>query len=154
MRDMPERERDSTVMVDAGTVIAFDFGTKRIGVAVGESIVGLAHPLAEIVGEETEPRFAAIAKVIAEWQPKRLVVGLPLDEEGASQDSTRRAQRFARQLGGRFDLPVSFVDERYSSVDAEAGMRESGGRKAINEKRIDSVAAQLILQQYFHEHAA
>lgn len=146
---MPE-----AVMADAGTVLAFDFGTKRIGVAVGESMIGLAHPLAQIVGEETEPRFAAIAKVIAEWQPRRLVVGLPLTEEGASQESTRRAQRFARQLEGRFGLPVSFVDERYSSVDAEAGMREAGARKAINEKRVDSAAAQLILQQYFHEHAA
>jgi len=153
---MPERLRDSSaaVMEASATVLAFDFGTKRLGVAVGETMIGLAHPLTEIVGEETEPRFAAIARVIAEWQPKRLVVGLPLNEDGAPQDSTRRAQRFARQLEGRFGLPVSFVDERYSSVDAEAGMREAGGRKAINEKRVDSVAAQLILQQYFHEHAA
>jgi putative Holliday junction resolvase len=156
MPGMPERGRDSAVavMADSGTVIAFDFGTKRIGVAVGETMIRMAHPLAEVVGEETEPRFAAIAKVIAEWRPARLVVGLPLTGEGTAQDSTRRAQRFARQLEGRFGLPVSFVDERYTSVDAEAGMREAGGRKAINEKRVDSVAAQLILQQYFDEHAA
>jgi len=151
---MPECDSDVAVMADSGTVLAFDFGTKRIGVAVGESMIGLAHPLSEIVGEASEPRFAAIAKVIAQWQPRRLVVGLPLTEEGAPQESTRRAQRFARQLEGRFGLPVSFVDERYTSVDAEAGMREAGGRKAINEKRVDSAAAQLILQQYFHEHAA
>ena len=150
---MPERNASVAVMEASATVLAFDFGTKRLGVAVGETMIGLAHPLTEIVGEETEPRFAAITKVIAEWQPKRLVVGLPLNEDGAAQDSTRRAQRFARQLEGRFGLPVSFVDERYSSVDAEAGMRESGARKAINEKRVDSAAAQLILQQYFHEHA-
>ena len=141
-------------MAATGTVLAFDFGTKRIGVAVGESLIGLAHPLAEIAAEETERRFAAIAEIIKEWQPRHLVVGLPLATDGAPHDLTRRAQRFARQLEGRFGLPVSFVDERYTSVDAEASLREAGAHKALREKRVDSAAAQLILQQYFHEHAA
>ncbi len=141
-------------MAASGTVVAFDFGTRRIGVAVGESVIGMAHPLSEIAGEEAEPRFSAIAKVIAEWKPQRLVVGLPLSPDGAPHELTRRAQRFARQLEGRFGLPVSLVDERYTSVDAEAGLREAGAYKALREKRIDSRAAQLILQQYFHEHAA
>ena len=144
----------SAVMADAGTVLAFDFGTKRIGVAIGESMLGVAHPLTEIAGEESAPRFAAIAKLIEEWKPQRLVVGLPLSVEGAPHDMTRRAQRFAHQLEGRFRLPVTLVDERYTSVDAEAGMREAGAHKAIREKRMDAAAAQLILQQYFHEHAA
>ena len=141
-------------MAVTGTVLAFDFGTKRIGVAVGESLIGLAHPLAEIAAEETERRFAAIAEIIKEWQPRHLVVGLPLATDGAPHDQTRRAQRFARQLEGRFGLAVSFVDERYTSVDAEASLREAGAYKALREKRVDSAAAQLILQQYFHEHAA
>ena len=141
-------------MAAAGTVLAFDFGTKHIGVAVGESLIGLAHPLAEIAVEETERRFAAIAEIIKEWQPRHLVVGLPLATDGAPHDLTRRAQRFARQLEGRFGLAVSFVDERYTSVDAEASLREAGAHKALREKRVDSAAAQLILQQYFHEHAA
>lgn len=141
-------------MAATGTVLAFDFGTKRIGVAVGESIVGLAHPLAEIAAEETEPRFAAIARVIDEWKPQHLVVGLPLSTDGAPHELTRRAQRFARQLEGRFSLLVTLVDERYTSVDAEAGLREAGASRAAREKRIDSAAAQIILQQYFHEHAA
>lgn len=141
-------------MAAAGTVLAFDFGTKRIGVAVGESLIGLAHPLDEIAAEETEPRFAAIAKVIGEWKPQHLVVGLPLSTDGTPHDVTRRAQRFARQLEGRFGLRVTLVDERYTSVDAEAGLRDAGARRAAREKRIDSAAAQLILQQYFHEHAA
>ena len=141
-------------MAAPGTVLAFDFGTQRIGVAVGESSLGLAHPLDEIVGEEAGPRFSAIGKVIAEWEPACLVVGLPLSTDGTPHDLTRRAQRFARQLEGRFGLPVTLVDERYSSVDAEAGMREAGAHKAIREKRIDSAAAQVILLQYFHEHAA
>ena len=141
-------------MTAAGTILAFDFGTKRIGVAVGESVIGVAHPLAAIAGEETEPRFAAIARVIEEWKPQHLVVGLPLASDGAQHEPTRRAQRFARQLEGRFGLPVSLVDERFTSVEAEAGLREAGARKAIREKRVDSAAARLILQQYFHEHAA
>ncbi len=138
-------------MARTGTVLAFDFGTRRIGLAVGETEVGLAHPLAEIAGEETGPRFAAIARVIAEWKPQHLVVGLPLSTEGQPHELTRRAERFARQLEGRFGLPVSFADERYSSVDAEAGLRDAGAHRAIREKQIDSAAAQLILQQWFDE---
>lgn len=143
---MPE-----AVVAHAGTVLAFDFGTRRIGVAVGEPEVGLAHPLAEIDTEETDPRFAAIARMIAEWHPCHLVVGLPLSTDGEPHALTRRAERFARQLEGRFGLPVSLVDERYSSVDAEAGLREAGARRAIREKRVDSSAARLILQQWFDE---
>lgn len=146
---MPE-----ALVAASGTVLAFDFGIRRIGVAVGESVIGLAHPLAEIAGEETEPRFAAIGKIIEEWKPRHLVVGLPLTADGAEHDLTRRAQRFARQLEGRFGLPVSLVDERYTSVEAEAGLRESGARKALREKRIDAAAAQLILQQFFHDQPA
>ena len=146
---MPE-----ALVAASGTIVAFDFGTRRIGVAVGESAIGLAHPLTEIVGEETETRFAAIGRVLAEWRPRHLVVGLPLAADGTAHDLTRRAQRFARQLEGRFGLPVSLVDERYSSVEAEAGLRETGARKALRDKHIDLAAAQLILQQYFHDRAA
>ena len=149
MRVMPE-----AVLAAEGTVLAFDFGTKRIGVAVGESLIGLAHPLTDISGEETGPRFAAIAKVIEEWQPKHLVVGLPLSTDGTPHELTRRARRFAHQLEGRFGLPVSLVDERYTSVEAKAGLRASGAHRAIREKKVDSAAAQIILQQYFHDHAA
>jgi putative Holliday junction resolvase len=146
---MPE-----ALMAASGTIVAFDFGIRRIGVAVGESMIGLAHPLTEISGEESGPRFAAIAAVIDEWKPQHLVVGLPLAADGSEHDLTRRAQRFARQLEGRFGLPVSLVDERYTSVEAESGLRETGARRALREKRIDSAAAQLILQQFFHDQAA
>jgi putative Holliday junction resolvase len=149
MQVMPE-----AVVAAEGTVLAFDFGTKRIGVAVGESLIGLAHPLTEIVGEESAPRFAAIAKLIAQWQPRHLVVGLPMSTDGTPHDLTRRAQRFAHQLEGRFNLPVTLVDERYSSVEAEAGLRASGAHRALRDKKVDSAAAQIILQQYFHDHAA
>ena len=146
---MPE-----AVVTATGTIIAFDFGTRRIGVAIGESLLGVARPLADIHAEEADARFAEIAKIIEEWKPAHLVVGLPLGTDGAQNDLTRRAQRFARQLEGRFGLPVSFVDERYTSAEAEAGLRAAGDHRAVREKRIDSAAAKLILEQYFNEHAA
>jgi putative holliday junction resolvase len=133
----------------ARTVLAFDFGSKRIGVAVGEPELGTAHPLPGIAAAG-EARFAAIGRLLAQWRPARLVVGLPLAANGSAHDTTRRAERFARQLHGRFRLPVALVDERFTSVEAEHRLRgQRAGRLAV-----DSVAAQLILEQYFDEHAA
>jgi putative holliday junction resolvase len=126
-----------------GTVLAFDFGLKRIGVAVGEAEVRSAHPLPGIAA----PGFAAIEKLVKEWRPGLLVVGLPVAEH-REHPLARRVQRFARQLEGRFRLPVARVDERYTSVAAESLLR--GARR----KAVDSVAAQLILEQYFHEKTA
>jgi len=126
-----------------GTVLAFDFGLKRIGVAVGEAEMRSAHPLPGIAA----PGFAAIEKLVKEWRPGLLVVGLPVAEH-REHPLARRVQRFARQLEGRFRLPVARVDERYTSVAAESLLR--GTRR----KAVDSVAAQLILEQYFHEKTA
>lgn len=123
----------------ARTVLAFDFGLKRIGVAVGEPELGTAHPLAAIAA----PGFDAIEKLVQEWRPAALVVGLPVAEHG-EHVLARRVQRFARQLAGRFKLPVETVDERYTSVEAESRLR------GAKNKAVDSVAAQLILEQYFH----
>lgn len=127
-------------MPERGTVLAFDFGLRRIGVAVGERELGTAHPLPAVSG------FPEIRKLVAEWRPVRLVVGLPVREAGA-HPLAPRVERFARQLEGRFHLPVARVDERYTSVEAEGRLR---GVKAGS---IDSVAAQLILEQYFDEAA-
>ena len=138
---MPEAPR--------GTILAFDFGLRRIGVAVGEPETGTAHPLPGIAALG-DARFAAIGALVAQWRPAALVVGLPLAASGATHDMTRRAERFARQLHGRFRLPVELVDERFTSVEAEDRMR---GRRA-GRLAVDSVAAQLILEQYLHEHAA
>jgi len=133
----------------ARTVLAFDFGIKRLGVAVGEPELGTAHPLPGIAAEG-DARFAAIGRLVAEWKPARLVVGLPLAANGSAHDTTRRAARFARQLLGRFGLPVELVDERYTSVEAAQRLR---GRRATK-LAIDSVAAQLILEQYFNARTA
>jgi putative Holliday junction resolvase len=134
---------------DDATVLAFDFGTKKIGVAVGNSVVRVAHPLTTIAAEASAERFAAIAALVAEWQPARFVVGRPVHADGAAHAMTARAERFARQLEGRFALPVMFADERFTTRVADAALRESGvtGRKRRAAR--DEVAAQLILQSYF-----
>ena len=148
---MPDQARRSK----SGTVLAFDFGLQRIGVAVGETEPGSAHPLPPLAAATQPGRFTAIERLVKEWQPVLLVVGRPLGEDGAPHEMTRRAERFARQLEGRFGLPVSLVDERYSSVEVESRMRAAyGARKAVKlarGKALDSQAAQLMLEQYFDD---
>ena len=132
-----------------GTVLAFDFGEKRIGVAVGERLLAQAHPLTTIRGEANAERFAAIAALIDEWQPVCLVVGLPVALDGAAHAMTARCTRFANQLRGRFGLPVDYAEERLTSVEAEQRLREGGPSIKSAREQIDSVAAQIILQCYF-----
>jgi putative Holliday junction resolvase len=130
----------------ARTVLAFDFGLKRIGVAVGEPELGTAHPLPAVAV------FSQIEKLVDEWQPAALVVGLPTSVQGVAHAMTRQAEDFARRLEKRFKLPVTRVDERYTSVEAESrlrGVKKHGAKKSA----VDSVAAQLILEQYFDQAA-
>lgn len=126
-------------------VLGFDFGTRRIGVAIGESMLGHARTLTTIDAPANDARFSAIGKLIAEWQPQRLVVGLPLTLDGAPHEMTARCRRFAHQLEGRFRLPVDLVDERLSSAAAEAGL----GAGRHDKGRIDAEAARIILQDWF-----
>ncbi|WP_370661227.1 Holliday junction resolvase RuvX [Massilia oculi] len=124
-------------MVDI--VLGFDFGVKRIGIAMGNTLTGQAQPLRVIAAIDNATRFKIIGELIAEWRPARLVVGEPRHPDGAEHDMTLRSRRFANQLHGRFNLPVELVDERYSSA-------------VIASKRgdvIDDKAAAIILQQYF-----
>lgn len=132
-----------------GTVLAFDFGEKRIGVATGETLLGSAHPLTVIRAESNDQRFAEIGKLIAEWQPERLVVGLPTHVDGTPHEMTRLATKFAERLEKRFQLPVSLADERLTSLDAEARLRETGRNVKSAKPLLDAVAAQLILQTWF-----
>lgn len=136
-----------------GTLLGFDFGTRRIGVAVGESMLGQAHPLTVIHGEANDQRFADIEKLIKEWQPVGLIVGLPTHMDGGEHEMTARCQRFANQLKGRFGLPVELADERLSSQDAESRLREVGKTSKTARPHLDAVAAQLILQTWFDTHA-
>lgn len=123
------------------TVLGFDWGAKRIGTAVGNSLTRSATALRTLRADRNDLKFDAIAALIREWQPQQLVVGLPLHPDGAAHDNTSHAQRFARQLEGRFRLPVALVDERYTSVAAE----DDGA------KDVDSAAAQLIVEQYLQQ---
>lgn len=122
------------------TLMAFDYGLKRTGVAVGNTLLRQAEPLTTVQAEG-DARFAPIAKLIGEWRPAALVVGVPRHPDGAPHENTVRAQRFGRQLHGRFGLPVHEVDERYSTTEVLA----SGGDT-------DARAAAVLLQQYFQEH--
>ena len=132
-----------------GAILAFDFGKKRIGVAVGNLELGLAHPLATVSDENTVRRFDTIASLIAEWQPVLLVVGLPVYADGTEHELSRLSRRFARRLEGRFGIKTVLVDERYTSVSASAVLREAGVKKKKRKPVLDQVAAQLILQSYF-----
>lgn len=131
------------------SVLAFDFGTRRIGVAVGEPMLGSARALATIDAEDNDTRFAAIGKLITEWQPQQLVVGLPLALDGSEHEMTQRCRRFAHQLEGRFRLDVALVDERLSSVDAESRLAAQGQDWKQRKATIDAEAAAVILQDYF-----
>ena len=141
----------SPATADHATVLAFDFGTRRIGVAVGNTVVRVAHPLTTIDGEAKGLRFAAIAALVAEWAPGALVVGRPLDGDGSEHDMTARAERFACQLEGRFGLPVARVDERFTTRAAATALGEAGVRGRARDAALDEVAAQLILQSWFDE---
>ena len=136
-------------MPEAGTVLAFDFGVKRIGVAIGEALLGRARALTTIAAEDNATRFAAIARLIGEWQPQQLVLGLPLAEDGAGHELTARVRRFAHQLEGRFHLPVALIDERYSSREADARPAARGLSWQKRKQELDAEAAQIILQDYF-----
>jgi putative Holliday junction resolvase len=135
------------------TVLAFDFGEQRIGAAVGDTTVGIAHPLTTITAEDKKSRYAAIAALIKEWRPALLVVGLPAHLDGAEHELSRLARKFARELGGRFDLPVELVDERLTSAAAEMSLAEAGVAGHKRKPVIDQVAALHILQAWLDERA-
>jgi putative Holliday junction resolvase len=122
------------------TLLAFDYGLKRTGVASGNTVSGTAQPLTTIHAQG-DARFPHIDRLIREWQPQALVVGVPFHPDGAEHENTQRARRFARQLHGRFGLPVHEVDERYSSTEA----------LAMQAPDTDAAAAALLLEQYFHQ---
>jgi putative Holliday junction resolvase len=132
-----------------GTVLALDLGLKRTGVASGELAIGIAHPLGVIQAGSTEARLAAVAKLIAEWRPVLLVVGLPTHADGSEHEMTRVAKNFADKLESRFDLPVFLVDERHTSTAAESELHARGIHGQKNKALTDAVAAQLILQGFF-----
>jgi len=125
------------------TLLAFDYGAKKLGVALGNTLLRQARPLDLILEPTRDGRFARIAALLATWQPERLVVGLALATDGSEQYASQHCRRFARQLEGRFGIPVTLVDERGSSVEAQ---------KITGNEPDDAVAAAIILQRYFDAH--
>ena len=130
-------------MPNVRTVMAFDYGTRRIGVAIGNTFTRMGQALKTISESNDDTRFKAIEGLIKEWEPNQLVVGLPCHPDGAEHEMTAKAKRFGNQLHGRFQLPVDWVDERYTSVVLEGNpeMRDN----------LDAQSAALILEQYFFE---
>ncbi len=136
-------------IVLVSTVLCFDFGEQRIGIAVGEHLLASANPLTTIDNESNDVRFEVISKLIEEWQPKLLIVGLPLSLDGAETSVTQLCKKFARRLNGRFNIPVMLIDERYSSVEASDMLNQTGIKGRAQKVMLDQVAAQTILQSYF-----
>ena len=132
----------------SGTVLGFDFGAKRIGVAVADLDVGIAHPLTVVVANDKERRYRAIAALISEWCPRLLVVGLPSHMDGVEHAMSRLARKFAAEMTTRFSLPSTLVDERLSSATANMSLSESGVALRKRKPLIDKIAAQQILQSY------
>lgn len=131
------------------TIIAFDFGEKSIGCAVGQSITGTAQALPAFKAQDGIPNWEAIGTLLKEWQPDLLVVGLPLNMDGTEQPLTQRAKKFANRLNGRFNLPVELHDERLTTVEARAEIFARGGFKALKKDKVDSISACLILESWF-----
>jgi putative Holliday junction resolvase len=138
MPEMSDSSIDKSI-----TVMAFDYGTRRVGVAVGNSVTQSGQALKTIAAPNLDALFAEIQVLIREWQPDRLVVGRPVHSDGTEHEMTAKAIRFGNQLHGRLNLPVVWVDERYSSavLEVDAKMRDN----------LDAHSAALILEQYFAE---
>ena len=137
--------------VSGHTILAFDFGSRWIGVAVGDTETRFASPLGMFEAGSVSRRMAEIETLLREWRPERLLVGLPLAMDGAEHGMTRRARRFARQLESRFRLPVELADERLTSASAREILRERGRGGREHKQDVHALSAKIILQSYLDE---
>lgn len=141
-------------MPEVQTILAFDYGTKRIGVAVGQTLTASARALTTLKNiNHNKPDWPALEKLFTQWQPQLCVVGLPLTMDGDEQVMTARARRFANQLHGRFGVQVETMDERLSSYEAEQILAEKHSHRGYNKAEIDSTAAELILKSWLQSHS-
>lgn len=131
-------------------LLGFDYGTRQIGVAVGQTLTGTARPLKELRARDGIPDWEQIVALLREWQPDALVVGLPLNMDGSPSDMSTRAEKFGRRLHGRFQLPVHYIDERLSTFEAKQMLRDSGQRPPVSyrDNPVDSLAAVLLLETW------
>lgn len=131
------------------TAMGFDFGTKSIGVAIGQELTGSANGLKAIKARDGIPQWSDILSLIAQWQPDFLVVGLPLNMDGTEQDLTHRARKFANRLANQSGLPVLTQDERLTTTDAKAQLFAQGGYRNLSKGKVDNMSAKLILESFF-----
>jgi len=152
MPDMP----DATALEKPPrSLLAFDFGTGQIGVAVGQTITHTANPLAVLKARDGIPNWEEIATLLEEWRPDLLLVGLPLNMDGSESDFCARTRKFARRLHGRFGLPVSMVDERLTTFAAKGQRRKQGEHAtSYRQQPVDDLAAVIILESWFSDPAA
>ena len=134
----------------ARVLLGFDFGTKRIGVAVGQELTATATAQETLQSRDGGPDWDGITRLIKEWQPDALVVGLPFNLDGSEHETTHLARRFGNRLAGRYNLPVFTIDERLSSVEAERILSEKG---RFNKEEVDKLAAQIILESWLAQQA-
>lgn len=134
---------------DAKTLLCFDYGTKAIGVAVGQSITQTASPLSTLSAKEGIPDWSVVTKLLNEWKPDLIVVGLPLNMDGSESELCVRARKFAKRLHGRFGVDVTMVDERLSSFEARGEIISRTGSRNFKHNNIDSLAAKLILESWW-----
>lgn len=137
---MPERGQRS--------LMAFDFGLRRIGVAMGQEMIGTGQPLAMILADNGTPDWAQIEKLLVEWQPDLVLVGLPLNMDGSENDMCGRARKFGKRLHGRFHVPIEMVDERLTSYEAKGQVMAAGGSRDYGRHGVDDRAAVLILETW------
>ena len=133
------------------SLLAFDYGTRKIGVASGQTLTNTASPLPTVPADNGVPDWDAITRLITEWKPDALIVGLPLNMDGTESELSRRAEKFSRQLHGRYNLPCFTIDERLSTREAREISRqnaERAGKKFDSRKHVDSFSAQLILESW------
>ena len=130
------------------TLLGLDFGTRSIGVAIGQEITGSAQPLRALKANDGVPNWDEIQKLLAEWQPDRVIVGLPLNMDGTEQPLTQRARKFANRIHGRFGIVVELQDERLTTTDARARLFERGGFRALEKGMVDGISALLILEAW------
>ncbi|WP_151702303.1 Holliday junction resolvase RuvX [Nitrincola alkalilacustris] len=131
-------------------VMGFDFGTSRIGISYGQALTGTASPLKPITARDGIPDWDALGRIIAEWQPEALVVGIPLNMDGSISDMAHRARKFANRMNERYQLPCFIIDERLTSVEAKRIHLEAGGGNNFKKESVDGIAAQLILEDWFN----
>ncbi|PHM64405.1 crossover junction endodeoxyribonuclease RuvA [Xenorhabdus stockiae] len=134
------------------TVIAFDFGTRSIGAAIGQEITGTARALDSFKAKEGSPNWDMIEKLLKEWQPDLVIVGLPLNMDGTEQPVTAQAKKFANRIHGRFGVQVELHDERLTTVEARSHLFAHGGYRALDKGKVDSTSAVVILESWFEQH--